>query len=301
MKRKAIEGGEIKEQKVYPAISHGGDSVSEKLSTYKELYRQSLADPNSFWLCEAKKHLSWFSEPQQGAVLQGAIEDGNINWFAGGKLNVCYNCVDRHLEKKGDQTAILWESDEPGESRSISFKELSMEVSRISNLLKSKGVKKGDVVTIYMPMMPELAMVMLACTRIGALHSVVFAGFSSESLKDRILDCDSKWIFTADEGKRGGKTVKLKEICDAAVIKTPQVANVFVYKRTGAEVNFIPGRDIWMHEVLPKMRPYCPAESMDSEDPLFVLYTSGSTGKPKGILHTSAGTMLQRNSSLTHD
>ena len=284
-------------EEVHPAIPlPDGKSTAENLNTYQRLYKKSIEEPEVFWSEQARNYLSWIKEPS--AVGAGTFIEGDINFFAGGKLNVSYNCVDRHLATKGDQVAIIWEADEVGEGRSITFSEVAREVSKIANFMKQQGVTKGDVVTIYMPMIPEIAYVMLACTRIGAVHSVVFAGFSAESLKDRIENGRSMWIFTADEGKRGGRSIRLKETVDEAVEKCGDlVKNVFMFRRTGKEVPFHDTRDLWMHEELPKMRPYCPPEVMDSEDPLFVLYTSGSTGKPKGVAHTTAGYIL--NAAMT--
>lgn len=223
--------------------------------------------------------------------MKAEFPNGSSKWFEDGQINACYNAVDRHALTKGDQAAIIWEGDEPGQSRTITYKELQVEVSRIANVMKARGVQKGDVVTIYMPMIPELAMVMLACARIGAIHSVVFAGFSADALRDRINDCQSKWLFAADEGKRGGKTIKLKDAVDTAVSQCPGVDTVFVFKHTGGTVASKP-QDLWMHTVLPQASTDCPIEPMNSEDPLFILYTSGSTGKPKGVLHTTAGYLL---------
>lgn len=224
---------------------------------------------------------------------KGDFIQGDVRWFTEGKLNVCYNCVDKHLATKGDQTAIIWEGDEPGTDKKITYNELHREICKIANVMISHGVRKGDVVTIYMPMIPELAIVMLACCRIGAIHSIVFAGFSSESLKGRIIDCNSKYIFVADEGLRGGKVLKLKSIADEAVAGCPEVKNMFVFNRTGGSINMIEKRDVLMAPELLKARPYAPCEWMDSEDILFILYTSGSTGKPKGVAHTTAGYLLQ--------
>jgi len=246
----------------------------------------------------AQKYLSWF-EPYD-LVRDGGFELGDINWFRNGKINACWNCVDRHLPKKQDQVAIVWEGDEVGTSRSITYKELHVEVCRIANALKSRGVRKGDVVTIYMPMIPEVAMVMLACARIGAIHSVVFAGFSAEALRGRILDCNSRYVVVADEGKRGGKVLGLKSIVDVAVDQCPDVNTMFVFRYTGGErVAMKPGRDVWMNDLMSTVRPYCPCESMDSEDTLFYLYTSGSTGKPKGVAHSTAGYLMYAAMTVT--
>jgi len=277
---------------VYAPIAAYGKTVEESWNQYQSRYNESLSNPHKFWTDEALKYLTWFSPFH--SVFGGSFVDGDINWFAGGKLNASYNCIDKHLSTKENQAAIIWESDEPGQGKTITYGELFREVCRIANIMKSSGVKKGDVVTIYMSMIPDLAMVMLACTRIGAIHSVVFAGFSAESLKDRIVDCSSQWVFVCDEGKRGGRTINLKETCDIALSKLAPTAvqRVFVVKRTGAPVSMTAGRDVYLEDLLPKARPYCPAEPVDSEDTLFILYTSGSTGKPKGVAHTTAGYLL---------
>ena len=269
-------------EKVYPAMGASDAETSAKFEEYKKLWKLSVDSPDIFWNDAARKYLTWFKEPPSPKAGLGSFHEGDVNWFAGGKLNAAYNCIDRHLATKGDDVAIIWESDEPGQSKKITFNEMAREVSKIANLMKEYGVKKGDVVTIYMPMIPEVAFVMLACTRIGAIHSVVFAGFSSDALQNRILNCNSRFVFTADQGLRGGKAINLKQTVDEAVnMCDGTVEKVFVFKRTGNEVPFNPDRDLWMDEELPKMRPFCPVEEMDSEDPMFVLYTSGSTGKPK--------------------
>mmetsp|Transcript_8308 Transcript_8308/g.7440 ORF Transcript_8308/g.7440 Transcript_8308/m.7440 type:complete len:691 (+) Transcript_8308:19-2091(+) len=274
---------------IFPAIPLNNKSTKENLIDYQNRYKQSIEDPNTFWSNEEKQYIEWFQPYKQVSI--GDLNDGDVSWFIDGKLNVCYNCIDKHIPTKANHTAMIWEGDEIGTQRIITFQELLKEVSRIANVLKRFGVKKGDVVTIYMPMIPELAMTMLACARIGAVHSVVFAGFSADSLKGRILDCDSKFIVTADEGKRGGKTTPLKSTVDAA-LNGLDIENCFVFKRTGANVNMKEDRDHFMDDWLKKERAYCPCEVMDSEDPLFILYTSGSTGKPKGVVHHSAGYLL---------
>jgi len=257
------------------------------------MYDQSITDPDTFWSNQARNNLTWF-QPFLSAGM-GSFADGDVNWFSGGKLNISYNCIDRHLKTKANQPALLWEGDEPGLIRSVTYLELSHQVSRIANFMKGKGVKKGDVVTVYMPMIPEIAMVLLACTRIGAIHSVVFAGFSANSLADRILNCNSKFIFTADQGLRGGRVIPLKNTVNTACESCPNVQNVFVFKRTNAEVEMKEGRDIFLEELLPLEKSFCPCEHMDSEDTSFILYTSGSTGKPKGVAHTTAGYLLHAN------
>eukprot|EP00602_Paraphysomonas_sp_CaronLab_P004813 CAMPEP_0185023728 /NCGR_PEP_ID=MMETSP1103-20130426/6367_1 /TAXON_ID=36769 /ORGANISM="Paraphysomonas bandaiensis, Strain Caron Lab Isolate" /LENGTH=628 /DNA_ID=CAMNT_0027556457 /DNA_START=170 /DNA_END=2056 /DNA_ORIENTATION=+ len=260
------------------------------METYQSMYKYSVEDPAGFWADLAKQHLSWFQDFSE--CMAGTFEQGDIRWFCNGKLNVSYNCIDRHLPLRSNQTALIWESDEPGQGRSVTYQELAHSVSRIANFMKSMGVRKGDVVTVYMPMIPELPMVLLACTRIGAVHSVVFAGFSATSLRDRIIDCRSQWVFTADQGMRGGRVIPLKQTVDKALEECPDVRNVFMFSRTGADVPMTANRDIRMVDRLCKERPYCPPEPMDSEDTLFVLYTSGSTGKPKGVAHSTAGYLL---------
>jgi len=274
------------------------NKVSSNLDVYRAAHARSIDKPDEFWDEMAQKHLSWF-EPYD-LVRDGGFELGDICWFRNGKINACWNCIDRHLPEKQDQVAIIWEGDEVGTSRGITYKELHVEVCRIANALKSRGVGKGEVVTIYMPMIPEVAMVMLACARIGAIHSVVFAGFSAEALRGRILDCNSRYVVVADEGKRGGKVLGLKSIADVAVDLCPDVNTVFVFRYTGGErVVMKPGRDVWMNDLMIKVRPYCPCESMDSEDTLFFLYTSGSTGKPKGVAHSTAGYLMYAAMTVT--
>src|SRR5471030_692828 len=258
---------------------------------YQRLYRQSIEHPSTFWAEQATRFLDW-SKPWQ-TVQRYDLKTGEASWFAGGQLNVSYNCIDRHLEKRGDQTAIIWEGDDPVESAQITYKKLHHNVCRLANVLKSRGVKKGDRVCIYMPMIPEAAYAMLACARIGAVHSVVFGGFSPDSVRDRILDADCRTVITADEGVRGGKFVPLKANVDKALQSCPDVSTVIVVERTQGEVNWVEGRDLWYHQALCDVSDDCPPEPMDAEDPLFILYTSGSTGKPKGVLHTTGGYLLQ--------
>jgi acetyl-CoA synthetase len=263
---------------------------------YAERYEQSLNDPEKFWAEQAKR-LDWI-KPWTRVKNTSFKEDVFIKWFEGGKLNVCYNCVDRHLPKRANRTAIIWEGDDPKDSRHITYAELHAEVCRMANVLKDRGVKKGDRVTVYLPMIPEAAYVLLACARIGAIHSVVFAGFSAESLRGRIEDCSSAVVITADEGVRGGKTVPLKANVDEALRALPSVKNVIVVRRTGNAVGWVKGRDEWYHEAAKSVSADCPIEEVDAEDPLFILYTSGSTGKPKGVMHTSGGYLLW--AALTH-
>ncbi|VVN85220.1 Acetyl-coenzyme A synthetase [Pseudomonas fluorescens] len=258
---------------------------------YQRLYRESIEHPSTFWAEQATRFLDW-STPWQ-TVQRYDLKTGEAAWFAGGKLNVSYNCIDRHLEQRGDQTALLWEGDDPAESAQITYKKLHHHVCRLANVLKSRGVKKGDRVCIYMPMIPEAAYAMLACTRIGAVHSVVFGGFSPDSMRDRILDADCRTVITADEGVRGGKFVPLKSNVDKALQSCPDVSTVIVVERTQGKVDWVEGRDLWYHQAVRDVSDDCPPEPMDAEDPLFILYTSGSTGKPKGVLHTTGGYLLQ--------
>ncbi len=263
---------------------------------YQAMYRQSVDDPDTFWAAEAEKFLTW-TKPWE-RVSDYDFRTGRIEWFKGGQLNVSANCIDRHLSAKGDQVALIWEGDDPSEDKKITYRELYREVCKLANALKQRGVKKGDRVCIYMPMIPEAAYAMLACTRIGAIHTVVFGGFSPEALKDRILDCDCRALITADEGLRGGKIVPLKANADKAVEHCPCIDTVVVVRRTGAEVAWNEHCDVWYHDITEHAATDCPAEPMDAEDPLFILYTSGSTGKPKGVLHTTGGYLLQ--AAMTH-
>ena len=264
--------------------------------TYKEMYARSVKDPDGFWADMAKR-LDWDKFPTK--IKNTSFEgDVSIKWYEDGILNASYNCIDRHLPKRANQTALIFEGDDPSETNKVTFAELKDEVSRVANAMKSLGVKKGDRVTIYMPMILEATYAILACARIGAIHTVVFGGFSPESLRDRIMDCDSQFIMTADEGLRGGKKVPLKANVDLALKSCPQVKNVLVFKRTGGDVQWTEGRDVWWHDVVPTQSPDCKPEPMNAEDPLFILYTSGSTGKPKGVLHTTGGYLVF--ASMTH-
>ena len=255
---------------------------------YLSLYKESIENPKKFFGDLAKENISWIEDFKE--VHNSEFQE--TKWFVGGKTNITLNCIDRHLEKNGDKVALIWEGDEPGNSKEITFKELHSEVCKFANILKMLEIKKGSRVCIYMPMIPEAAFAMFACARIGAIHSVVFGGFSPESLKDRILDADCRIVITADEGVRGGKKVPLKDNVDEALINCPGVENVLVVNRTGGEIKWFEGRDLWFHELKEKVDDICEPEPMDSEDPLFILYTSGSTGKPKGVLHTTAGYLL---------
>lgn len=257
---------------------------------YQEMYRESVDDPEKFWAKQATEFLTW--ETPWQTVCDYDFGKGEAAWFEGGKLNVSVNCIDRHLAKRSDQTALIWEGDEPTEDKNITYKELHNKVSRLGNILRQRGVKKGDRVCIYMPMIPEAAYAMLACARIGAVHSVVFGGFSPDALKDRILDSDCQVVITADQGYRGGKIVPLKDNVDRALQSCPEVHTCLVVERAKGKVKWNEGRDIWYHQAIEDVPSHCSPEMMDAEDPLFVLYTSGSTGKPKGVVHTTGGYLL---------
>jgi acetyl-CoA synthetase len=264
----------------------------KSMAEYEEVYRRSVEDPEGFWAEMAEKELTWFRKWDR--VLEYDFYKPEIKWFIGGKLNAAYNCLDRHIETgRRNKAAIIWEADD-GQYRTYTYQQLYYEVNRFANVLKKHGIGRGDRVTIYLSMVPELAIAMLACARIGAIHSVVFGGFSAQSLRDRINDCQSKMVITADEGIRGGRFVPLKANCDEALKSAPTVEKVIVLKRTGKEINFVKGRDYWWHEEIngTDIGIECPVEEMDAEDPLFILYTSGSTGKPKGVLHTTGGYLL---------
>jgi len=285
---------EIKTYQVPEAIKKNAHISNEQ---YLEMYQQSIDHPDEFWAEQAEAFVSWFKRWDK--VQSGGYEDDvNLKWFEGAKLNVSYNCLDRHLQTRGDQTAIIWEGDDPDVSKSITYKELHEEVCRFANVLKDRGVRKGDCISIYMPMVPEAAVAMLACTRIGAVHSIVFGGFSPEALKGRILDSDCQVVITADEGLRGGKAVPLKENVNKALQSCPHVHTVIVTKVTGNSVEWNDERDIWYAESVADASVDCAPEEMDAEDPLFILYTSGSTGKPKGVLHTTGGYLLY--AAMTH-
>ncbi|AUM13840.1 acetate--CoA ligase [Ketobacter alkanivorans] len=284
---------EIKNHPVDPAYAKDANLTLEQ---YQAWYKESLEQPDQFWAARAEQFLTW-SKPWS-KVNEYDFSKGEATWFKDGKLNASYNCIDRHLATRGDQVAIIWEGDDPNDDAKITYKELHEQVCRLSNALKQRGVKKGDRVCIYMPMIPEAAYAMLACTRVGAVHSVVFGGFSPESLKDRILDSDCQVLITADEGVRGGRHIPLKENADKALEHCPDVHTCLVVKRTGGDIAWHDNRDIWYHELIAQMSSDCPAQEMDSEDPMFILYTSGSTGKPKGVMHTTAGYML--GSAMTH-
>ena len=268
-------------------------------NNYEKFYEKSINDPEGFW-SEQALNIDWHKPFTKDAIKKVNFSKDNleIKWFYDGKLNVSYNCIDRHLKTKSDNTAIIWEGDNPNESKNITYKELHTEVCLMANVLKQRGVKKGDRITIYMPMIPEASYAMLACARIGAVHSVVFGGFSPDSIADRIIDCKSDFIITADEGYRAGKIIPLKNNVDEALKRCENVKSVLVIKRTGNEINMEPNRDVWWHEEKLTVDSICEPEIMNAEDPLFILYTSGSTGKPKGVLHTTGGYIVY--ASITH-
>jgi acetyl-CoA synthetase len=284
------------ESKIYDVPEAFAKSAHLNAEQYKTMYEQSVTDPAGFWAEQARQFLHW--DKPWDTVLDWDYTKGHIRWFEGGKLNACYNCVDRHLDTRGDQTALIWEGDDPANDARITYRELYEQVCRMANVLKSRNVQKGDRVCIYMPMIPEAVYAMLACARIGAIHSVVFGGFSPDSIKDRILDSDCHTVITADEGLRGSKTVHLKGNVDAALKSCPNVNTVVVVRHTGGNIDWNEGRDIWYHEAAQNVAADCPVEIMDAEDPLFILYTSGSTGKPKGAMHTTGGYLLY--AAITH-
>jgi acetyl-CoA synthetase len=283
--------------KVYEVPADWAKRAFITAAEYKKVYARSLADPNGFW-AEHGKRIHWYRHFSKVKNTSFAKNNVSIKWFEDGVTNAAYNCIDRHLEKRGNQPAIIWEGDDPKDSKTITYHELHDEVCRFANVLRNRNVKKGDRVTIYLPMIPEAAYAVLACARIGAIHSVVFGGFSPDSLAGRIEDCKSNVVITADEGLRGGRKVPLKANTDAAIDKVGGVDHVIVVRRTGANVDMQPGRDVWYDEAAEQVTAECPCEHVNAEDPLFILYTSGSTGKPKGVLHTTGGYLVY--TSMTH-
>ena len=287
----------MSKSELYPVDASVRERAWIDEAEYQRLYQESITDPEGFFERMAREHLDWFSDDWD-RVSEVDMEKGSVSWFRGGTLNACHNCLDRHLETRGDRTAIIWEGDNPSEDRRISYHEAHAEVSRLANVLKDRGVNKGDRVCIYMPMIPEATFAMLACARIGAVHSVVFGGFSPQSLRDRILDSDCRVLITADEGVRGGRHIPLKANSEEALTECPDVHTVLTVRRTGGEIPWQEGRDLWYQDAVPAASADCPCEPMDAEAPLFILYTSGSTGKPKGVQHSTGGYMLM--CALTH-
>lgn len=276
-------------EKVYEVPPEVAAEAQITEALYQEMYEHSITDSDKFWAEQAERFVDWFKPWDK--VQDCDFGTARIRWFEGGKLNVSYNCLDRHLVEKGDEVAIIWEGDNSNIDKKLTYRELHEQVCRFANVLKKHGVQKGDRVCIYLPMIPEAAVVMLACTRIGAVHSIVFAGFSADALRDRILDADCRYVICADEGRRGGRIVPLKANVDAALRACPNVTTVFVVRNTGGSIDW-DSHNVWYHEAVSEASPDCPPESMDAEDPLFILYTSGSTGKPKGVLHTTGGYLV---------
>ncbi len=286
--------------KIYPVAEHVKKRTLVDADTYDRVYRQSIDDSAGYWAEQAKR-IDWIKPFKEVRDVSFASDDLRIRWFYDGTLNACFNCLDRHLDKRGDDVAIIWEGDDPSVEEKITYRQLHERVCRFANVLKELGAKKGDRITIYMPMIPDAAVAMLACARIGAVHSVVFGGFSPDALAGRIHDCESNIVITADQGVRGGKAIPLKTNVDKAA-ENPSVTTlekVLVIRHTGADIDWSKDRDVWLHEALENVDADCPCEEMSAEDPLFILYTSGSTGKPKGVLHTTGGYMVY--TSLTHE
>ncbi|TCT22233.1 acetate--CoA ligase [Thiobaca trueperi] len=288
----------MSEEKIYAVPAAIAAKAHINAEQYAAMYQRSIDDPAGFWGDQAEQFVTWSKKWDSVMDYSFKADDLHIKWFDGGKLNVSYNCLDRHLATRGDQVAIIWEGDNPEVDRKITYRELHEEVCRLANVFKSRGVKKGDRVCIYLPMIPEAAVAMLACTRIGAVHSIVFGGFSPDSLRDRVLDSECKLVITSDESVRGGRHIPLKKNADTAMLECPNVETVIVVRRTGGPVEWIDGRDIWYDESIAAAATECAPEEMDAEDPLFILYTSGSTGKPKGALHSTGGYLVY--AAMTH-
>ncbi len=286
----------MSESKLYDVPADVAANAYINEDKYNEMYQRSIADPEGFWAEQAEEFIDWFKPWNK--VWDWDYEKANIAWFEGAKLNVSYNCLDRHLETRGDQVAVIWEGDDPAVDKKITYRELHEDVCKFANVLKARGVKKGDRVSIYMPMVSEVVVAILACARVGAVHSIVFGGFSPEALKDRILDSDCRVVITADEGLRGARPVPLKANTDKALESCPNVHTVVTVKCTGGDIAWHDQRDVWYHDLMAAASSDCPAEPMDAEDPLFILYTSGSTGKPKGVVHTTGGYILY--AAMTH-
>ena len=297
LKAEFFLGGPMDQQPIFQPSDALAKNAHIDADGYQALYAESIADPNAFWAKHGNR-IDWIKPYSQVSDVSYDAKNLHINWFADGSLNAAANCLDRHLAERGDQTAIIWEGDEPDQQRHISYKELHEDVCKFANVLKANGAKKGDRITVYMPMIPEAAIAMLACVRIGAVHSVVFGGFSPDALAGRIQDCESNMVITADEGVRGGRPIPLKSNTDAALKSCPDCTTVIVVKRTGGAIDWVEGRDVWYEEAMRAASADCPAEEMNAEDPMFILYTSGSTGKPKGVLHTTGGYMVY--ASMTH-
>lgn len=286
----------MSDEKIYKVPAEVAAHAHIDAEKYAEMYAQSIDDPNTFWAEQAEKFVTWF-KPWE-SVMEYDLPKGEVSFFKGAKVNVSYNCLDRHLETRGDQVAIIWEGDNPEEDKKITYNELYEDVCKFANVLKAQGVKKGDRVCLYMQMIPEAAVAMLACTRIGAVHSIVFGGFSSGGLNDRINGCQAKVVITSDGGYRGGRSLPQKANADKGLENAPSVEKLIVIKRTGCDVDWVEGRDVWYHEAMADASTDCPAEEMDAEDPLFILFTSGSTGQPKGVVHTTGGYLL--HAAITH-
>jgi acetyl-CoA synthetase len=288
--------------KLYPVperVREGATSPITTMDAWREQWLRAKNDPDGFWLSQTRERILWRKEPTQGLIGGfDAIADGAMSWFGDGELNITESCLDRHLESRGDKVALIWEGDEPGDNRTLTYKELHAEVCKTANALSELGLKKGERAIIYMGMVPEAAIAMLACARLGAIHSVVFGGFSAEALRDRIRDCKAELIITQDEGRRGGKTIPLKAVSDEACEGERTVKKVLVYRRTSAEVAWVDGRDVWWHDVVDSASAQHDAVTCAAEDPLFILYTSGSTGRPKGVVHTCGGYITY--ASYTH-